>query len=154
METICGADETVANRRHSDKRQACPADAPAISSSQQCQSNHRRRQAAFPVAMASATASPPRLRCCVSHIAFCVWLICPATRSTALAGMKQSFGAESDRSCLLSMHWIVANHKREGRHFRIGRSHVARYLWDRVVADHQGRHRMGIDLHRYFPVTS
>jgi len=49
-----------------------------------------------------------------SHVAFCVWPICPATRSTGLAGMKQSFGARPARSCLLSMHWIVANHKREG----------------------------------------
>jgi hypothetical protein len=50
----------------------------------------------------------------VSHFAFCVWPICPATRSTGLAGMKQSFGARPARSCLLSMHWIVANHKIEG----------------------------------------
>jgi hypothetical protein len=49
-----------------------------------------------------------------SHVAFCVWPICPATRSTGLAGMKQSFGARPARSCLLSRHWIVANHKREG----------------------------------------
>ena len=28
--------------------------------------------------------------------------------------MKQSFGARPARSCLLSMHWIVANHKKEG----------------------------------------
>ena len=28
--------------------------------------------------------------------------------------MKQSFGARPARSCLLSMHWIVANHKRDG----------------------------------------
>ena len=49
-----------------------------------------------------------------SHVAFCVWPICPATRSTGLAGMKQSFGARPARSCLLSMHWIVANHKRDG----------------------------------------
>ena len=48
-----------------------------------------------------------------SRVAFCVWPICPATRSTGLAGMKQSFGARPARSCLLSMHWIVANHKRE-----------------------------------------
>ena len=48
-----------------------------------------------------------------SHVAFCVWPICPATRSTGLAGMKQSFGARPARSCLLSMHWIVANHKRK-----------------------------------------
>ena len=27
--------------------------------------------------------------------------------------MKQSFGARPARSCLLSMHWIVANHKRK-----------------------------------------
>jgi len=54
-----------------------------------------------------------------SHVAFCVWPICPATRSTGLAGMKQSFGAKRARSCLLSMHCIVANHKR-GRRFRIG----------------------------------
>ena len=31
-------------------------------------------------------------------------LICPATRSTGSAGMKQSFGARPARSCLLSMH--------------------------------------------------
>ena len=48
-----------------------------------------------------------------SHVAFCVSPIWPATRSTGLAGMKQSFGARPARSCLLSMHWIVANHKRE-----------------------------------------
>jgi hypothetical protein len=28
--------------------------------------------------------------------------------------MKQFFGVGLARSCLLSMHWIVANHKREG----------------------------------------
>jgi len=28
--------------------------------------------------------------------------------------MKQSFGARLPRSCLLSVHWIVANHKRDG----------------------------------------
>ena len=39
-----------------------------------------------------------------SHVAFCVWPICPATRSTDLAGMKQSFGVRRARSCLLSMH--------------------------------------------------
>ena len=27
--------------------------------------------------------------------------------------MKQSFGAKPAKSCLLWMHWIVANHKRE-----------------------------------------
>jgi len=40
-------------------------------------------------------------------------LICPATRSTGLAGMKQSLGARPARSCLLSMRWIVASLKRE-----------------------------------------
>ena len=49
-----------------------------------------------------------------SRVAFCVSPICPATRSTGLAGMKQSFGAKPARSCLLSTHWIVANHKIEG----------------------------------------
>jgi hypothetical protein len=58
-------------------------------------------------------ASPAIFRA-TSHVAFCVWPICPATRSTGLAGMKRSFGARPARSCLLSMHWIVANLKREG----------------------------------------
>ena len=48
-----------------------------------------------------------------SHVAFCVWPICLATRSTGLADMKQSFGARPARSCLLSTHWIVTNHKIE-----------------------------------------
>jgi hypothetical protein len=48
-----------------------------------------------------------------SHVAFCVWPICPTTRSTGLVGMKQSFGARPARSCLHSMHWIVASHKIE-----------------------------------------
>ena len=47
-----------------------------------------------------------------SHVAFCAWPTCPATRSTGLAGMRQSFGARPARFCLLSMHWIAANHKR------------------------------------------
>ena len=41
-------------------------------------------------------------------------LICPASRSTDLAGMKRSSGARPARFCLPSMHWIVANHKIEG----------------------------------------
>ena len=45
-----------------------------------------------------------------SPVAFCVSPICPTTRSTGLAGMKQCFGARPARSCLLSMHWIVASH--------------------------------------------
>ena len=53
--------------------------------------------------------SPP-----TSRVAFCASPICPAIRSTGLAGMKQFFGARLARSCLLSMHWIVANHKIEG----------------------------------------
>ena len=28
--------------------------------------------------------------------------------------MKQSFGAKPARSCSLSMHWVAANHKKEG----------------------------------------
>ena len=48
------------------------------------------------------------------HVAFCVWPICRVTRSTALADMKQSFGARPVRYCLRSMPLIVANHKREG----------------------------------------
>ena len=38
------------------------------------------------------------------HVAFCVWLICPVTRSIALVGMKQSFGGRPVRSCLRSTH--------------------------------------------------
>ena len=49
-----------------------------------------------------------------SHVAFCVWPICPTTRSTALADMKQPYGARPARSCLRSMPWIVASHKKEG----------------------------------------
>jgi hypothetical protein len=40
-------------------------------------------------------------------------LICPTSRSIVSAAMKQPSGAKSVRSCLLSMLWIVANHKRE-----------------------------------------
>ncbi len=60
------------------------------------------------------------------HVAFCVWPICPATRSTGLAGMKQSFGVRPARSCLLSMRCIVANHKREGA---VSASIVGRNCW-------------------------
>jgi hypothetical protein len=35
------------------------------------------------------------------HVAFYVSQICPITRSTASADMKQPFGAKPDRSCLL-----------------------------------------------------
>ena len=38
-------------------------------------------------------------------------LICPASRSTDLAGMKRSSGARPAKFCLPSMHWIVANHR-------------------------------------------
>ena len=48
-----------------------------------------------------------------SRGAFCVWPIWPATRSTGLADMRQSFGARPARFCLLSMHSIAANHKGE-----------------------------------------
>ena len=49
-----------------------------------------------------------------SRVAFCVSPICPTTRSIASADMKQPFGARPARSCLRSMRWIVANHKKEG----------------------------------------
>ncbi len=44
---------------------------------------------------------------CFLHLA----IICRATRSSDLAGISQSFGARPAKSCLLSMQWIVANHK-------------------------------------------
>ena len=47
------------------------------------------------------------------RVVFCVWPICPVTRLTDLAGMKQFFGARPVRSYLLSTHWIVANHEIE-----------------------------------------
>ena len=48
-----------------------------------------------------------------SALLFCVSPICPTTRSTASADMKQPFGAKSARSCLRLMPWIAANHKTE-----------------------------------------
>ena len=50
-------------------------------------------------------------------LAFCVSPICPTTRSTASADMKQPFGAKPDRSFLLLMSWIAANHGIEGAVF-------------------------------------
>ena len=52
-----------------------------------------------------------------SRIAFCVSPICPTMHSTDSAGMKQPSGAKSPRSCLRSMHWSAANHRREGAIF-------------------------------------
>ena len=49
-----------------------------------------------------------------SRVAFCVSPICLTSRSTALADMKQPFGAKRARSCLRSMPWIAANHMKEG----------------------------------------
>ena len=49
-----------------------------------------------------------------SRVAFCVSPICPTTRSTASADMKQPFGAKSARSFLRLMPWIAANHGIEG----------------------------------------
>ena len=49
-----------------------------------------------------------------SHGASCVSPTCMATHSIASADMKQPCGAKPARSSLPSMHWIVANHKREG----------------------------------------
>ena len=57
------------------------------------------------------TSSIPPL---TSRVAFCASPICPTSRSTGSAAMKQSFGAKPARSCLPSMHWIAANHKIEG----------------------------------------
>ena len=48
-----------------------------------------------------------------SRVAFYEWPICPTTRSTASAAMKQPFGAKSAESCLRSMLWIAANPRRE-----------------------------------------
>ena len=44
----------------------------------------------------------------------------PNLRSIASADTKQPFGGKPARSCLLSMHWIAVNHKREGAVFRMG----------------------------------
>jgi hypothetical protein len=49
-----------------------------------------------------------------SRVAFYVSPICPTTRSTASADMKQPFGAKAARSCLRLMPWIAANHGIEG----------------------------------------
>ena len=49
-----------------------------------------------------------------SRVAFCVWPICPTSRSIASADTKQPCGAKPAKSCSRSMHWIVVNHKREG----------------------------------------
>ena len=49
-----------------------------------------------------------------SRAASCVSPICPTTRSTASADMKQPFGAKSARSCSRLMLWIAANHRTEG----------------------------------------
>ena len=49
-----------------------------------------------------------------SRVAFCDSPICPTTRSTASADMKQPFGAKPARSFLLLMSWIAANHGIEG----------------------------------------
>ena len=49
-----------------------------------------------------------------SHVAFCVWPICPTTRSTGSADMRQPFGAKPAGPCLLLMFWIAADHRIEG----------------------------------------
>jgi hypothetical protein len=49
---------------------------------------------------------------------FCVWQICPTSRSIASADMKQPCGAKPAKSSSLSKHWIVVSHKREGAVFR------------------------------------
>ena len=47
-----------------------------------------------------------------SRVAFCASPIFPTTRSTASADTKQPCGAKPARSCLRSMPWIAANHKK------------------------------------------
>ena len=54
-----------------------------------------------------------------SRVAFCVLPICLTSRLTALADMKQPFGAKRARSCLRSMPWIAANHTKEGAVFML-----------------------------------
>ena len=49
-----------------------------------------------------------------SRVAFCDSPICPTTRSTASADMKEPFGAKPARSFLLLMPWVAANHGIEG----------------------------------------
>ena len=49
-----------------------------------------------------------------SRFAFCDSPICPITRSTASADMRQPFGAKPGRSFLPLMRWIVANRGIEG----------------------------------------
>ena len=48
-----------------------------------------------------------------SRVAFCVSPICPISRSTASAAMKQHFGARLGRSYFPLMPWIAANHRKE-----------------------------------------
>ena len=59
------------------------------------------------------TGRDPLIPLPTSHVAFCVWPTCAATRSTGLAATKQPFGARPARFYLLSMPWIAANHKTE-----------------------------------------
>jgi hypothetical protein len=54
------------------------------------------------------------------RVVFCAGPICPTSHSIVSPVMKQLFGAKPVKSCLLSMHWIVANHKNEAGRFRVG----------------------------------
>ena len=60
----------------------------------------------------------PSKRLCIppanSRFAFCDLPICPTTRSTASADMKQPFGAKPGRSFLPLMPWIAVNRGIEG----------------------------------------
>ena len=49
-----------------------------------------------------------------SPVAFCASRICPTTRSTASADMKELFGVKLGRFCLRLMPWIAANQRIEG----------------------------------------
>jgi hypothetical protein len=66
----------------------------------------------------TAAHTDPSKRLCIrpanSRFAFCDSPICPTTRSTASADMKQPFGAKPGRSFLPLMPWIVANRGIEG----------------------------------------
>ena len=82
-----------------------------------------------------------------SHVAFCAWPICPPTRSTGLAAMKQSYGARRARSCLLSMPWIVANHKKEGAVFVWGAGNTG-WPTDAMIIE-LPRHHLPVRGERY-----
>ena len=69
-----------------------------------------------PVETQTAPCLPPRCgqsHKSNSHVVFCIWPICPTSRSIVSAATKSLYGVKPAKSYLLSMHWIVANHKKE-----------------------------------------